>query len=115
MLNTEAEQQALAQVLSFRYVGMTWIGLHRDPKNKSRWLWVDGSIADYTDWAKGEPDNEGGREDCVGIPSYLAPAKWSDMVCNTFLSYVCELFTGKLKKNSCYHIEVNCNLTLRNI
>ena len=95
MLSTEAEQQALAQVLSFHNVGVTWIGLHRDPKNKSRWLWVDGSSADYTYWAKGEPDNEGSTEDCAGILSYLSPAKWSDMPCNTFLSYVCELSTGK--------------------
>ena len=95
MLNTEAEQQALAQVLSFYNVGMTWIGLHRDPKNKSRWLWVDGSSANYTNWAKEEPDYEGGTKNCTGIPSYLAPAKWSDMACNTSLFYVCELFTGK--------------------
>ena len=95
MLNTEAKQHALAQVISFHYVGMTWIGLQRDPKNKSRWLWVDGSNANYTNWAKEEPDNEGDMENCTGIPSYLAPAKWKDMACNSFLSYVCELFSGR--------------------
>ena len=95
MLNTEAEQQALALELSFHYKVVTWIGLHRDSKNKSQWLWVDGSNAVYTNWAEEEPNNEGGREDCVGIPSYLAPAKWSDMACNISLSPVCELFTGK--------------------
>ena len=95
MLNTEAEQQALSLELSFHHKVMTWIGLHRDPKDKSQWLWVDGSNAVYTNWDKGEPNNDGGTEDCVGIPSYLAPAKWSDMACNISLFFVCELFTGK--------------------
>ena len=95
VLNTEEVQQALVGALSFHYVGMTWIGLHRDPKSNSQWLWVDGSSADYTNWAQGEPNNEQGTEDCVGIPSSLAPANWSDLACDISLFYVCELTIGK--------------------
>ncbi|XP_078360841.1 CD209 antigen-like protein A isoform X4 [Oculina patagonica] len=39
VINSQAEQQAIAAKVSQR----TWIGLYRNPKDKSRWLWVDGS------------------------------------------------------------------------
>ena len=92
VLNTEAEQQALSPLVAQK----TWIGLHRDPRNKSRWLWVDGSSADYTNWNRGEPNNYGGKqEDCAEMYSTSSPAgKWNDESCGVNNYYVCEI-SGK--------------------
>ena len=95
VLNTEAEQQALA----FLVANWTWIGLHRDPRNTSRWLWVDESNTDYTNWYKGEqPNGAGGTDDCVFLSSYTPPSsnssKWFDSRCTSYRSYVCEI-SGK--------------------
>ena len=91
VLNTEAEQQTLTPLEARK----TWIGLHRDPRNKSQWLWVDGSSADYTNWDKGEPNDAGGTEDCVEMysTSFLT-RKWNDNSCGFNNYYVCEI-SGK--------------------
>jgi len=57
VLNSQDEQQFLVT----KVVNKAWIGLHRDPNDTSRWLWVDGSYAIYTNWNDGEPNNSGGR------------------------------------------------------
>ena len=57
VLNSLEEQQFLVP----KVANKTWIGLHRDLKDTSRWLWVDGSYAIYTNWYDGEPNNSGGR------------------------------------------------------
>ena len=92
VLNTEAEQEALTTQVARN----TWIGLHRDPWNKSRWLWVDGSSVDYANWYKTEPNNVGGKEDCVEMyPASRARAgKWNDLTCSHNRYYVCEI-SGK--------------------
>ena len=66
----------------------SWIGLHRDPKSSSRWLWIDGSRAIYPNWDSGEPNNNGGSEDCVEIrPS----GKLNDLPCSITRPYFCEI------------------------
>ena len=84
VLNTEAEQQAFAPLVAYD----TWIGLHRDPRNRSRWLWVDESNTDYTNW----DNSAGGSGDCVYLISYSS--KWFDRSCTSSLNYVCEI-SGK--------------------
>jgi len=87
MIKTQAEQQALAPKITPR----TWIGLHRDPKAKSRWLWIDGTQASYTYWNKGEPNSI--AEECGEIwpPPYNKYWKWNDQGCSSALHYVCEI------------------------
>ena len=94
VLNTEAEQQALAPLVAYH----TWIGLHRDLRNMSRWLWVDKSNTDYTNWYKGEPNSTGGTGDCVLLSGNTLPrnysSKWFDVSCTFSFNYVCEM-SGK--------------------
>lgn len=66
----------------------SWIALHRDPKNSSRWLWIDGSRAIYPNWDIGEPNNAGGSEDCVEI---RPGGKLNDVPCKITLPYFCEI------------------------
>ena len=86
MVKSQAEQQALAPKLS----QATWIGLRRNPNNKSRWMWVDGSQASYTNWNTGEPNNSGGTEDCAHFVNPAGSSKWNDVRCSHQLFYVCE-------------------------
>ena len=86
MLDSPAKQQQI-----FR-VSRTWIGLHRDSSNNSRWQWIDGSLAVYLNFAPNQPDNWNGNEDCVQMnPS----RKWNDLNCKTSLKYSCELSSGR--------------------
>ena len=89
-MTSQAEQQALASSVA----KPTWIGLHRDPKNMSRWLWVDESLVTYTNWHTGEPNDFGGDENCVELLTSYRGAEWNDKNCNRSLRYVCEI-SGK--------------------
>ena len=84
MLDSPAEQQNIG------WRNRTWIGLHRDSSNNSRWQWIDGSVAVYLNY--NQSDNSEVTEDCVAIyPS----RKWNDLNCNTSLYYSCELSSGR--------------------
>lgn len=86
MLDSPAEQEELG------WGERTWIGLHRDSSNNSRWKWIDGSLAVYLKFASNETTNWNGTEDCVEMyPS----RKWNESNCNTFLHYSCELSLGR--------------------
>ena len=91
MVKSRAEQQALAPKISEK----TWIGLHRDRKDMSRWMWVDGSRARYTNWYSKEPNNLGGNEDCAHFWPSAHSRKWNDMRCSYKMYYVCET-SGRL-------------------
>ena len=84
IVKSQAEQQALAPKISHR----TWIGLYRDPKNKSRWLWLDGTRPSYTRWGRGEPDDI--REECGELYYKADGWSWSDDGCLYKRHYVCE-------------------------
>ena len=95
IVNSQAEQRALTSKISGSK--SMWIGLYRDPKDKSRWLWVDGSRPTYTYWNSGEPNNSGGDEDCGEMISKNRGHKWNDMPCKFSFPYICET-NGKSKR-----------------
>ena len=86
MLDSPAEQREIV------WGSRTWIGLHRDSSNNSRWQWIDGSLVVYLNFTSNQPNNWNGTEDCVEInPS----RKWNVLNCNTSLHYSCELSSGR--------------------
>ena len=88
MLDSRAEQQGIG----WKWGIKTWIGLHRDSSNNSRWQWIDGSLVVYLNFTSNQPNNWKGTEDCVEMyPS----GKWNDLNCNTSLHYSCELSSGR--------------------
>ena len=88
MVDSPAEQQEIG------WGKRTWIGLHRDSSNNSRWQWIDGSLAVYLNFASNQPDNWNGTEDCVEMhPDWKW--KWNDLNCNTPLHYSCEVSLGR--------------------
>ncbi|XP_039674639.1 ladderlectin-like isoform X2 [Perca fluviatilis] len=50
------------------------------------WLWTDGSKFDYTSWAAGEPNNQGGGEFCL-LMNWND--NWNDWACTNKAAFVC--------------------------
>ena len=71
-----------------------WIGFN-NLKTKAAFEWVDGSDVSFKYWAPGEPNNEGGPENCAEL--YVKPSpefknityKWNDFKCDRLNNYVC--------------------------
>ena len=87
-INSQAEQQAVTAKITQN----TWIGLYRDPRDNSRFLWVDGSRLTYSNWDAKEPNNfRGAREDCTETyPKGGGGSAWNDLPCSYNYPYVCE-------------------------
>ncbi|KAG5841987.1 hypothetical protein ANANG_G00172900 [Anguilla anguilla] len=72
--------------------GPFWIGLSDAHKEKT-WLWSDGTRAsgkDYTRWNPAEPNNFGGKEDCVHS-NYGGKKNWNDVNCKRKYPSICSL------------------------
>uniref|UniRef100_A0A3B5QGX0 C-type lectin domain-containing protein n=1 Tax=Xiphophorus maculatus TaxID=8083 RepID=A0A3B5QGX0_XIPMA len=57
-----------------------WIGLRKETEGS--WKWVDGTAL------KGQPDNSGGKEDCVQI--WGNSKTWNDDKCDAKIKWICE-------------------------
>ena len=63
-----------------------WIGLN-DRVKEGKWVWVDGSVFNYTNWGSDQPDNEN-NEDCVFKEG---AGNWNDLDCTKYhRAYICE-------------------------
>jgi len=52
------------------------------------------SPMDYTNWAPGQPDNEGdSKESCMHLYSGMS-YKWNDHMCNIEMCAICEIDTA---------------------
>ena len=87
MVKTPAEQQALTPKIS----QTVFIGLYRDPRDTSRWLWVDGTQANYTHWYKGEPNGRSSEENCGEMYPTSHAGRWNDIGCSGPRGYICEI------------------------
>eukprot|EP00058_Branchiostoma_floridae_P008186 XP_002593674.1 hypothetical protein BRAFLDRAFT_108089 [Branchiostoma floridae] len=76
-----------------------WIGLH-DQREEGSFEWVDGSaLGAYHFWESGQPNNSGGREDCVLYFSHWSlnlKGKWYDYRCDSVQRFICQAFPDKL-------------------
>ncbi|XP_072323993.1 collectin-12 [Scyliorhinus torazame] len=84
--NREEQQWVRKQMNGINYF---WIGLS-DTEEHNIWKWVDGTIAEYTNWRPGQPDNwelDAATEDCAGL---AASAMWNDFFCTDLNGLICE-------------------------
>jgi len=65
--------------------GLKWIGAH-DRVQKGLWLFSDGTKMVYTGWYPGEPNNLGGKQDCMQM---FPNGKWDDVGCDYKRASVC--------------------------
>ncbi|XP_078603221.1 C-type lectin-like [Branchiostoma floridae x Branchiostoma japonicum] len=74
-----------------------WFGLH-DRREEGSFEWMDGTaLGEYNHWAPGEPNNNGGNEDCVHYCSYKSwEDKWNDEPCGRPYRFICQAAPGRL-------------------
>ncbi|XP_066299937.1 neurocan core protein-like [Branchiostoma lanceolatum] len=104
-VQSAAENKILADLISHAPQGklpLVWIGLKRDVAGQLKW--TDGSPVSYTNWAAGQPSNNGlrGGEDCVGMYSKRGKdhwwftvkerntGQWNDVTCGGKYPYICK-------------------------
>ncbi|XP_066297331.1 uncharacterized protein [Branchiostoma lanceolatum] len=76
-----------------RSISGVWLGLAKvkDQVEEGTWVWGDGTpLKGWSDWGPGEPNNEGGKEDCGQWKQYTE-YKWNDYACHYALFYMCEV------------------------
>ncbi|XP_039455858.1 CD209 antigen-like protein E isoform X2 [Oreochromis aureus] len=66
----------------------TWIGLN-DKEQEGTWRWVDGTPLNLMYWAEAQPDDGGGKEDCVHVRNDKKKS-WNDLSCAASLKWICE-------------------------
>ena len=67
-----------------------WIGAN-DLIKEGKWTWVsDRSTISYSNWAKGEPNNDRGVEHCGQLYYNQHSFPWNDAACSDRHEYICE-------------------------
>ncbi|XP_041654469.1 ladderlectin-like [Cheilinus undulatus] len=67
---------------------MAWLGGY-DAAKEGVWLWSDGSHFDFKHWAKGEPNNAGGHENCMHM-NLKGKDFVNDIPCHVKMAFLCE-------------------------
>uniref|UniRef100_A0A3B3RJ13 C-type lectin domain-containing protein n=1 Tax=Paramormyrops kingsleyae TaxID=1676925 RepID=A0A3B3RJ13_9TELE len=72
------EMKRLTESVGSDYTGEAWIGLKKG--TSWRWQWSSGEGGTgYTNWDKGEPNNQYNNEHCTTFRGYGA---WNDLPCS---------------------------------
>ncbi|XP_005814029.1 type-2 ice-structuring protein-like [Xiphophorus maculatus] len=64
-----------------------WLG-GSDGQQEKTWFWSDGSPMTYTNWCLKQPDNKGGKQNCLQM-NYPAAKCWDDVECHIRRPSVC--------------------------
>jgi hypothetical protein len=89
-INDASEESFLQYEESYRGGGQWWIGYH-DQGIEGSWIWDDGTVINYSNWAPGEPNNDK-NQDCAQ-DNYNGSGQWDDNYCTAGLKFICERTT----------------------
>ncbi len=70
-----------------------WTG-GNDQMREGQWQWSNGQplTGGFVNWEQGQPNNQGGAENCLRFPGQRSINQWDDWDCFTELPYVCHLY-----------------------
>ena len=92
-IHSDEEMVFIGKLHAPNEVYSTWLGGYRDGKSFN---WTDGTSMNYENWNSGEPNNSGGKENCIewySIPAESKHNKWNDIPCdvqNRVGGYLCK-------------------------
>lgn len=86
-IHSLAEYQTITAQTDSLQMGDFWIGFN-DEMLEGKFVWADGTPANFSLWNAGEPNDYGMTEDCTEA---YAGGNWNDLDCNAGLRYVCKL------------------------
>lgn len=91
-ITSSAEQTDLEDVLKGSNVGNNWLWTSgTDQGEEGNFFWMStGKPIIYSKWSRPQPDNAGGRENCVHIWMSNGVYTWNDWLCEKKLYYICE-------------------------
>jgi hypothetical protein len=73
-----------------------WMGFN-DRVLEKQWVWTDGSPTTYLHWAKDQPNNKDGNEDCGELNRAGITGGWNDQPCDDFQPFICKAVPGELR------------------
>ncbi|XP_073725994.1 C-type mannose receptor 2-like [Misgurnus anguillicaudatus] len=82
-VRNQTENQQIQKIMNDKNISEVWIGLFSDS-----WEWSDKSESGFRYWMSGEPNNQGGSEDCTEV-IVTDPGHWIDVVCSYSRTFVC--------------------------
>ncbi|XP_071940909.1 macrophage mannose receptor 1-like [Antedon mediterranea] len=88
------EQNYVFRLVS-KVIGSYWIGL-REQAAGGDYKWSDGTSFDYINWAKNEPNDFNGAEQCVELEVQKLAA-WNDQACGIPGPFVCKKAEDNIK------------------
>ena len=68
----------------------TWIGAKRIGNG---FEWSDGKGFEFENWRTGQPNNQGGQENCIEVdsdPGQSSHDQWNDVPCSNKRNFVCK-------------------------
>ncbi|XP_062593084.1 hepatic lectin-like [Saccostrea cucullata] len=88
-IDTMPENVFVANILKNKEPsGRAWLG-GTDKTQENTWIWNHSGLPlRFTNWNKGEPNDDKGNEDCMEI--FSLNGKWNDMKCLYSSMFVCE-------------------------
>lgn len=89
----EAEQKAIEYNIACK-TGKPYLWIGGQCAEDRVFTWITGEPMDYTNWSGGQPDNDGGSENCLMI--YTPGSRWNDTANNGYagitshMGFICE-------------------------
>ncbi len=85
VITSPEEQLQIKNVIANADAGNCWIGGTRD--EEGNFCWLNGEPIRFSNWAKGEPNNLGGRENFIHT---YASGEWNDLPGGNTMWFICE-------------------------
>lgn len=64
---------------------------YTDRAREGKWVWTDGNTSSFTLWARWQPDNYNGIQDCVRLTIPNWNGFWDDASCDQRLNFICQI------------------------
>lgn len=88
-IHSQAENDFVTRAAFARRQTRWYLGA-LDWPDEGEFYWVDETPFDYSNWADGEPNDNGGAEDCILFGQRDSP-QWNDVYCGVYTSFVCRM------------------------